>query len=310
MEHRTLIPTGDSVSAFGFGAAPLGGAYGEMTDERATAAVHRALDLGVTVFDTSPYYGETLSETRLGAALEGQRDGVFLITKCGRYGVDDFDFSAGRIERSIDESLRRLRTDRVDLLLAHDIEFGDPAQVANETLPALARIRDSGKARAIGVSGYPLAALEEAAASFPLDVVLSYCHGNLLDRALFDALQPACSARGQGVINASVLHMGVLTIAGAPEWHPAPAAVKAAGRAAARLCQERGTSVIDVALRYAVSRVEIPTTLVGVRGPGEVEQGVRALQADASEDAGLLAELEELVAPVLGATWPSGRYPA
>lgn len=310
MLRNEFAPTGDQLSLLGFGAAPLGGAYGDMTDGLATQAVHRALDLGVDVFDTSPYYGDTVSEARLGAALEGRRDDVFLITKCGRYGLDDFDFSADRVTRSIDESLTRLRTDRVDLLLAHDVEFDDPEFVLHETLPALARIKEAGKARAIGVSGYPLAALERMAAEFPLDAVLSYCHGDLLDSSLFDTLQPACAARGQAVVNASVLHMGVLTADGPPEWHPAPAEVKEAGRAVARLCAERGTSVVDLALRQAAARGGIATTLVGMRTAEEVERNVRALERDASGDAGLLAEIERLVAPVLGATWPSGRYPA
>lgn len=310
MLRHEFAPTGDQLSTLGFGAAPLGGAYGEMTDALATDAVRRALDLGVNVFDTSPYYGDTVSEARLGAALEGGRDDVFLITKCGRYGLDDFDFSADRVTRSIDESLTRLRTDRVDLLLAHDVEFDDPELVLNETLPALARIKEAGKARAIGVSGYPLAALERMAAEFPLDAVLSYCHGDLLDRSLFDTLQPACAARGQAVINASVLHMGVLTADGPPEWHPAPAEVKEAGRAVARLCADRGTSVVDVALRHAAAQEGVSTTLVGVRTAEEVERNVRALERDAAGDAALLAEIEALVAPVLGATWPSGRYPA
>ena len=308
METRTFSPTGDTLSVLGFGAAPLGGAYGEMTDARATAAVHRALDLGVTVFDTSPYYGATVSESRLGAALEGRRDEVFLITKCGRYGEADFDFTADRVTRSIDESLERLRTDRVDLLLAHDIEFDSPELVLNETLPALARIKESGKARSIGVSGYPLAALERMAEEFPLDVVLSYCHGNLLDRSLFDELQPRCAARGQAVLNASILHMGVLTTAGPPPWHPAPDEVKAVGGAVARLCEERGTSIVDVALRHAMAQPAIPSTLVGVRSAEEIERNVQALAVDPEGDAELLDEIEAMVAPVLGATWPSGHF--
>ena len=310
MLRREFVATGDRLSAIGFGAAPLGGAYGDMTDALAAGAVHRALDLGVNVFDTSPYYGATASEARLGAALEGRRDEVFLVTKCGRYGLDDFDFTAERVTRSIDESLGRLRTDRVDLLLAHDVEFDDPELVLSETLPALLRIKEAGKARAIGVSGYPLAALERMAAEFPLDAVLSYCHGNLMDRSLFDALQPACAARGQAVINASVLHMGVLTAEGPPDWHPAPPEVKEAGRAVARLCAERGASIVDVALRHAAARDGVATTLVGMRTAEEVERNVRALERDASGDAALLAQIEALVAPVLGATWPSGRYPA
>lgn len=306
MEMRPFGSTGETVSALGFGAAPLGGAYGAMTDERASAAVHRALELGVTVFDTSPYYGRTVSETRLGRALSGHRDGVFLVTKCGRYGEAEFDFSGHRIARSIDESLERLGTDRVDLLLAHDIEFEEPERILGETIPALVRARDAGKARTIGVSGYPLAALEEIAAAAPIDAVLSYCNGNLLSRGLFESLLPACAARGQVVINASTLHMGILTDAGPPEWHPAPAAVREAGREIARLCAERGTRVTDLALRYALAQPGIACTLVGVRSAGEIETDVAALERPVDRD--LLAEVERIAAPVIDVTWPSGHW--
>ena len=306
MEMRPFGSTGETVSALGFGAAPLGGAYGEMTDARASGAVQRALELGVTVFDTSPYYGRTVSETRLGAALDGHRDGVFLITKCGRYGEAEFDFSEDRIARSVDESLARLRTDRVDLLLAHDIEFEEPGRILGEAVPALVRARDEGKARFIGVSGYPLAALEEIAAAAPLDAVLSYCNGNLLSRGLFRTLLPDCAARDQAVINASTLHMGVLTDAGPPDWHPAPQAVRDAGRAIARLCAARGTTVTEFALRYALAQPGIPCTLVGARSAEEIEHDVRAL--DGALDRELLAEIERVAAPVIEVTWPSGRW--
>lgn len=307
MEMRPFGPAGEPVSALGFGAATLGGAYGSMTDGRATAAVRRALELGVTVFDTSPYYGATTSETRLGIALEGHRDEAFLITKCGRYGEADFDFSAGRIAASIDESLARLGTDRVDLLLAHDVEFETPERILGEAIPALLRAKESGKARMIGVSGYPLAALEQIAATAPLDAVLSYCNGNLLARGLFESLLPACEARGQAVINASTLHMGVLTDAGPPDWHPAPADVREAGRAAAKVCAASGASITDVALQFALRKNEIPCTLVGVRSAEEMERNVAALET--TLPAGLMDEIERIVAPVLGATWPSGLWP-
>ena len=307
MEMRPFGTTGVNVSALGFGAAPLGGAYGEMTDERAREAVHRALDLGVTVFDTSPYYGNTVSETRLGAALDGHREDVFLITKCGRYGEAAFDFSQARITRSVDESLARLGTDRVDLLLAHDIEFEEPGRILGEAVPALIRARDQGKARFIGVSGYPLAALEEIAGAAPLDAVLSYCNGNLISRGLFRTLLPDCAARDQAVINASTLHMGVLTEAGPPDWHPAPVAVRDTGQAIARLCAERGTSVTEFALRYALAQPGIPCTLVGVRSAEEIEHDALAL--DGALDRELLAEVERIAAPVMDATWPSGHWP-
>ncbi len=306
METLPFGKTGETLSALGFGAAPLGGAYGPVTGDGGRAAVRRALELGVTVFDTSPYYGATLSETRLGAALEGARDEVFLITKCGRYGEAEFDFSPGRVAKSIDESLGRLRTDRVDLLLVHDVEFGDTGRIIDETLPALMAAKDAGKARYVGVSGYPLSALEEIAAAFPIDAVLSYCHGNLMDRTLFDSLLPACTSRGQAVINASTLHMGVLTDSGPPPWHPAPVEVREVAQAIARLCKEHGREITDVALQFAMARPGLACTLVGVESAGEIERNVEALAHQVDE--GLLAAIDALVEPVRDRTWPSGHW--
>src|SRR4051812_43243328 len=125
MQYKNLGNTGVSLSVLGFGASPLGDVF-RVTDPKETeVAVHLAIDQGINFFDVSPYYGHTLAEERLGQALSGKRDRVFLATKCGRYGADAFDFSARRMEASIDESLARLRTDHVDLLQAHDVEFGD-----------------------------------------------------------------------------------------------------------------------------------------------------------------------------------------
>src|ERR1700744_5236909 len=111
MEYRKLGKTDLNLSLVGFGGAALGGVFGNLDLEEGTRAVHLAVDRGINFFDTSPYYGITLAETRLGAALVGRRKRIILATKCGRYGMDEFDFSAKRVVASIDESLRRLQTD-------------------------------------------------------------------------------------------------------------------------------------------------------------------------------------------------------
>jgi L-galactose dehydrogenase len=126
--------------------------YGTTEPSEGKRAVHSAIESGINFFDSSPYYGLTLSEERLGEALVGWRDKVVLATKCGRYGLDGFDFSAARVTASIDESLRRLQTDHVDLLQAHDVEFGDVDQIIHETVPAMRKIQEQGKARYIDVS--------------------------------------------------------------------------------------------------------------------------------------------------------------
>jgi L-galactose dehydrogenase len=96
MEYRTRVDTGLRLSILGFGEAPLGNEYGDIEAAQGERAVQTAIDHGINFFDTSPYYGRTLSEERLGKALLGKRDKVILCTKCGRYGKESFDFSARR----------------------------------------------------------------------------------------------------------------------------------------------------------------------------------------------------------------------
>src|SRR5439155_9288474 len=119
---------------------------------------------GLNLLDTSPYYGLTRSETLLGEALAGgYRDKVILCTKAGRNDFADFDFSAAGMTRSLEASLRRLRTDHVDVWFAHDIEFADDFErVFTETAEALWRAQQAGKCRFIGMTGYPPGLLARA----------------------------------------------------------------------------------------------------------------------------------------------------
>lgn len=305
MDYKTLGKTGIQLSILGFGAAPLGGEYGAVESADAVCAVHAAIDRGINFFDTSPYYGRTVSEERLGKALVGRRDKVVLCTKCGRYGLDEFDFSAARVTSSIDESLARLRTDYVDLFIAHDIEFRDREQIVNETIPALRKLQKAGKARFIGISGLPLRVLADVAVRAKVDFVLSYCHYNLMIQDLDQVLAPVASEHGIGLINASPLHMGMLTPAGPPPWHPAPADVKETAAKVVQFCEARGVDVTSLALRFCVDYPRVSSTLAGMNHPAQVEQNLKSL--DFRLDPQLLAEIEQIVAPVKDKSWPSGR---
>ena len=129
MDYRKLGQTDMEVSILGYGASPLGNVFDVCDEQEGIDSVHLAIDHGVNFFDVAPFYGETLAETRLGRALKGKRKDIYLATKCGRYGLHDFDFSYDRIIRSIDESLERLQTDYVDLFQLHDIEFVSRQQI-------------------------------------------------------------------------------------------------------------------------------------------------------------------------------------
>lgn len=305
MQYKPLGSTGLKVSELGFGGSPLGEEFGPVEPGEAVRAVHYAIDQGINFFDVAPYYGRTLAEERLGAALQGRRHQVVLATKCGRYDVDRFDFSADRVRSSIDESLKRLRTDYVDLLQAHDIEFGDARQIVEETIPAMREIQRQGKARFIGLSGLQLRMLRSVASQAKVDTILSYCRYNLMAEHLDEMLTPFAKENGIGLINASPLHMRILTAEGAPSWHPAPNAVKEAGRKVAEACKRRGVDVTKVALRYCLNHPYVSTTLVGMARRSEVEQNLQALSY--TIDPELLEEIRLIVAPVAGRIWRTGR---
>jgi L-galactose dehydrogenase len=305
MRMRPLGNTGIHVSELGFGASPLGNEFGTTDEAECIRAVHRAIDLGINCFDTSPYYGRGVSETRLGKALLGRRQKAVVTTKCGRYDVDSFDFSAGRVRRSIDETLKRLQTDYVDVLFAHDVEYGDPVQVIEETIPALRAVQQAGKARAIGITGFPVKLLLTIARAVKVDAVMSYCRYNLLMDDLSAELAPFCEREGIGLFNASPLHMRVLSEKGPPEWHPAPAEVKAVARAVLASCQQRGVSVEDVALQYCLQWEGAACTVVGLSKTAHVESNVLAMKGNPTPT--LLEEIAELVKPVKNRAWMCGR---
>jgi L-galactose dehydrogenase len=304
MQYRALGTTGLSVSQIGFGASPLGDVFGKTDPSDGIKAVLTAVDSGINFFDVSPYYGLSLAEQRLGHALRGVRQKVILATKCGRYGAADFDFSAARVKSSIAESLRRLQTDYVDLLQAHDVEFGDVDQLLNETIPALRDVQQSGKARYVGISGYPLQILMSVAKRAPIDTILSYCRYNLLVTDLDDSLAPFAKQNGIGLINASPLHMGLLSGSPVPDWHPAPAIVRRAAAEVLAVCHEQNVDAAKVSISFAAANPCVSTTLVGISTIEQVRSCIDALKLKLG--ASLRADIERVVAPAKDVIWPSG----
>jgi L-galactose dehydrogenase len=305
MEYRVLGKTGLKVSALSFGASSLGSVFRPVDEAEGIRAVRTALDLGINLIDVSPYYGLTKAETVLGKALkEIPRDRYYLATKVGRYGDDLFDFSAKRVTASVDESLARLNVDYVDIIQCHDIEFGDLDQVVSETLPALRKLAEGGKARFVGVTGLPLKIFRYVLERAELDTILSYCHCSLNDTSL-EALTPDLKAKQVGIINASPLSMGLLSDRGAPKWHPARQEVKAACARAAALCRARGAELARLALQFSVAHPDLATTLVGTASPENVVKNVRWVEEPMDRE--LLAQVMQTLAPIHNQTWPSGR---
>lgn len=305
MQYRELGNTGEKVSVLSLGASPFGGVFREVSRAECDATLRAALDGGINLIDVSPYYGITRAEAMLGELLPSiPRDSYLLATKVGRYGEDEFDFSAERAAASVDESLARMGVDHVDFIQCHDIEFGSLDQVIGETLPALRKIQQQGKARFVGVTGLPLKIFEEVAARAEIDTVLSYCHYSLNDDSLTSIL-PMLGERGVGVINASPLSMGLLSNRGAPPWHPAPDEIKACCARAAARCRERGTDIAKLAVQYSVRDPRVHTTLVGAANPEHIRNNIQWIGEPIDEE--LLDEVRGILAPVKNRTWPSGR---
>ena len=191
MQYRTLGHTGLKVSALAFGGSSLGSAFRPIDEAEGIRAVHTALDHGINLIDTAPYYGATTAETVLGKALRGvPREKYYLATKVARYGPEekDFDFSAKRVTASVDESLARLGVAYVDFIQVHDMEFGNLEQIVNETIPALQKVKAAGKARFVGISCLPVRLFRYVLDRAPVDQIQSYCHYCLNDTALADLL--------------------------------------------------------------------------------------------------------------------------
>lgn len=305
MKYRKLGNTDMEVSILGFGASPLGNVFDECTEKDGVETVHYAIDHGVNFFDVSPFYGLTLAEKRLGTALQGKRNEVYLATKCGRYGLQDFDFSKNRILKSIDESLTRLKTDYVDLLQLHDIEFVDKRQILEEAMPAIEEIKASGKARYIGITGLPVRYLAQIVREVEVDTVLSWAHYNLLEDEINDELVPLSKEKGFGLMNAAPLMQRILSDAPLPEWHRSPEGVKAMQPILLELCAKYGVRLSDVALRYAMDHPDIATTIVGMNRLSLIQQNVAAV--DFNIPSQLLEEITQLLAPVKNKMWFEGN---
>lgn len=312
MEYRKLGRTGLELSAIGFGASSLGGVFHDLREAEGIKAVHTAVDNGINFIDVSPYYGHLKAETVLGKALrEIPRDKYILSTKVGRYGkdgVNTWDYSAARARDSVFESMERLGIDYIDIINVHDIEFqaslpGGLAKVAEETLPALVELRDKGFVGHVGITDLQIENLKWVVEHVPagtVESVLNFCHNCLCDDTLLANLE-FFESRGIGVINASPLSMGLLSSRGAPDWHPAPEALKKACREAAVFCAAEGYPIEKLAIQYSVAQKGIASNLFSSTSPKNVLDNIRAVSDPLPED--LVSRVREIIGPAFALTW-------
>ncbi len=294
---RPLGRTGLQVPILSFGASSLGQEFRSVTIDEALDSVRVALDCGLTLIDTSPFYGRGMSEVLLGVALRGiPRDQYLLCTKLGRYDLAHFDFSPRRVAESIDVSLHRLGTDHLDIALCHDIEFVPMQQIVDETLPALRRAQAAGKVRFIGFSGYPQRIFRFILSQSDVDCVLSYNQYTLQNTRFADETLPLLKARGIGAMNAGPFSARLLTQAPLPAWLKEPESVKNAAREAARLCAARGVDIAQLALQFSVAHPDIATTVAGSANPANIRRWADWIRSPIDHD--LLAEVQRVFQPV------------
>jgi aryl-alcohol dehydrogenase-like predicted oxidoreductase len=210
---RTLGSSAIAVGEIGLGCMPMNWAYvGESSETESIAVIHRALDLGVTLLDTADVYGPFTNEELVGRALDGRRDRAVLATKTGLvvgpnggYPLDN-DARPEHILEAVDGSLRRLRTDVIDLFQLHRV---DPNVPLEESWGAMAGLVTTGKVRALGMSEASVDELERAHAVHPVATVQSELSLWFADR-LDDAV-PWCAAKGAAFIPYAPIGRGFLT---------------------------------------------------------------------------------------------------
>lgn len=308
MQYNELGKTGMCVSHLGFGASSLGGVFHSIREKEAIEAVNTALDGGINFIDVSPYYGHLKAETVLGKALKDiKRDRYYLSTKVGRYGKDGvnyWDYSAKRAKESVYESMERLNIDYIDLINVHDVEFADLNQVVEETLPALVELRREGVVKHVGITDLQPENLKwvvEHSEEGTVESILNFCHLCLNDDLLLE-YTGYFQEKGIGIINASPFSMGLLSMRGAPDWHPAPQALKDACTKAATYCQDKGYPIDKLAIQYSTSfNPQIATTLFSSASPKNVQKNIDYVEEAIDNE--LVKEVKAIIGDQMGTRW-------
>ena len=296
MERRRLGRTDMDLTVLSYGASSIGQEFRGVDLEQAMRSVRVAFDLGMNLFDTSPFYGRGMSEVLLGRILpDFPRERYFLQTKLGRYTVKHFDFSARRVAESVDVSLERMKVDYLDVVLCHDLEFVDMSQIVEETIPALRKQVELGKVRYIGVSGYPMKLFKYVIERADIDVILTYGHYSLQNDMALE-LVPLCQAKGIGIMNAAPFGARLLTNDPLPPWHKAAPVIRQTAKQAADHCAQRGVDIAQLALQFAIANPLFATCISGSANPQRVAQWVE--WANQPLDATLLAEVQAILRPI------------
>jgi D-threo-aldose 1-dehydrogenase len=304
-----LVPVGRHgvrVTRLVFGGAPLGGLFSALSDETAHATLDAAWAAGIRAFDTAPHYGVGLSEQRMGRFLAGRpRHEYVLSTKVGRLlvpatgpveGAESFygtpplsrawDFSRDGVVASLEASLERLGTDRIDVALIHDPD-DHAEQALDGAYAALAELRDAGVVGAIGIGMNQVAMLEWFLPRTDLDCVLIAGRYSLLDGSAADRLLPECQRRGVAVLAGGVFNSGVLADPGPGatyDYQPAPARLVERARRIASACAGNGLPLGAVALQFVLRHPAVTAAVIGARSAAEITEDAGYLDLPVPEE--------------------------
>jgi aryl-alcohol dehydrogenase-like predicted oxidoreductase len=297
MEHRQLGKDGPRVPVLGLGTWPLGGGMGRVDERTAIATIHAALDNGITLIDTAQAYHT--SEATIGKALKGgYRERCFLATKVSG------DYSREGIRAAIENSLRALGVDYVDL---YQIHWWDPQYPIEESMETMARLQEEGKARYIGVSNFNAKQMQQA-----LQIARFHSNQpgyNMFDRQIEAEDIPFCKQEGIGIVAHSPLAKGLLTgkytpghrfaaddeRSGFPRFQGETfAQYLAMADQLKEVAHAKGLSLIQLAISWLLRLPAITCVLVGAKNPAQVEDHLGAVGAAFSDDE--LARIEEILA--------------
>jgi aryl-alcohol dehydrogenase-like predicted oxidoreductase len=323
MNKRRLGANGPEVSAIGLGCMGMSAFYGSTDEGEATATIHRALELGCNFLDTAQLYGPMTNEELVGRAIEGRRDEYVIATKFARRTdgaragdmstLGPLDGSAEHVHTSVEGSLQRLKTDRIDLYYQHRV---DPNTPIEETVGAMAELVEQGKVRYLGLSEASAATIRRAHAVHPIAAVQT--EYSLWTRDVEDEILPTLNELGIALVAYSPLGRGFLSGRfTAPEeldeddfrrYGPRftgenlQANLKLAERVK-ELAQEKGITPGQLALAWVLSRGEQIVPIPGTKRRSYLEENL------AAADVELNAEESERIADAVPAA-AGERYPA
>lgn len=309
MEYTAIRNTGVRASRIGLGTWAIGGwMWGGPNDDAAIETIHRALDLGVTLIDTAPAYGQGHSEEVVGRALKGRRERAIIATKVALEWDEDGNVrrnaSAKRIQKEIENSLRRLQTDFIDIYQIHWPDSGTPME---ETASAMQALFDAGKIRAVGVSNFSPAQMDAFRRYSVLHTVQPPY--NLFERGAEQDVLPYALQHGltsltygalcRGLLSGSIREDAAFTGDDLrrtdPKFQPPRFAqyLKAVNRLDQLARKQFGKRVIHLALRWVLDRPGVGVALWGARQPAQLDPLPDAF--DFSLDAETLAEIHRIV---------------